>query len=159
MSTPVYQHENHIVSRGVPSPLLEVLPKEQIPTWNDIKVPAKPSVPPKTKFPVHFNLEYMLQKVFKMTEVKLTIAILLQISIYWYQSTNRRFIHSHKGAFTIGLILNTPPPIMRMYKQIRKLNLKFHLKKVIFKISAISWNSYLFIILSFYNFFISLFCK
>ena len=37
------------------------------------------------------------------------------------------FIHSHKGSLTIGLM--GKPPLMKMYKQIRKLNLKFHLKK------------------------------
>ena len=37
----------------------------------------------------------MFQKVFKMTWVKLTIDRLLLIGIYWYQSTSRRFIHSH----------------------------------------------------------------
>ena len=36
------------------------------------KVPAKLSVPPKIKWPVHSHVEYMLQNVFKMTGVKLT---------------------------------------------------------------------------------------
>ena len=37
------------------------------------KVPPKFSIPPKIKFPVHSHLEYMLQKVFKITAKKLTI--------------------------------------------------------------------------------------
>ena len=52
------------------------------------------------KFAVHSHLEYMLQKVIKITGVKLTVGRHLLIGIYWYQSTNRRFIHSH--LFTIG---------------------------------------------------------
>ena len=36
----------------------------------------------------------MLQKVFKMTGVTLTVGRLLPKGIYWYQSSNRRFIHS-----------------------------------------------------------------
>ena len=67
--------------------------------------PAKLSVLPKLKFPVYSHLEYMLQKVFKMTGVTLTIGRLLLKDIYWYQTSSRRFIHSrlfihshsHKG--------------------------------------------------------------
>ena len=59
------------------------------PTWNDITyVPAKLSDPPKIKFPVHSHLKYILQKVFKITGVKLTICRLSLIGIYWYQSIN-----------------------------------------------------------------------
>ena len=47
------------------------------------------------KCPVHSHLKYMLWKVIKMTGVKLTVGQPLLIGIYWYQSTNRRFIHSH----------------------------------------------------------------
>ena len=60
------------------------------------------------KFPVHSHLEYMLQKFIKMTGVKLTVGRRLPRGIYWYQSTNRRFMHyhliiySHKGGLTIG---------------------------------------------------------
>ena len=60
------------------------------------------------KCPVHSHLEYMLWKVIKITGVKLTVARRLLIGIYWYQSTNRRFLHSHlfihslKGGLTIG---------------------------------------------------------
>ena len=36
----------------------------------------------KIKFPVHSHLEYILQKVFKMTGVKLTISRLSLIGIY-----------------------------------------------------------------------------
>ena len=44
------------------------------------------------------------------------------------------FIHSHKGGLTIVLMVK--PPLMKMYKQIRKLNLKLHLKKITSKIYA-----------------------
>ena len=49
-----------------------------------------------------------------LTGVKLTIGRLLLIGIYWYWSTNRRFIHSHlfmylhKGCLTIGLMVKPP---------------------------------------------------
>ena len=45
-------------------------------------VPAKLSDPTKFEFHVHSHLEYMLQKVFKMTGVKLTIGRLSLIDIY-----------------------------------------------------------------------------
>ena len=102
-------------------------------------------VPHKIKFPVHFHLKYMLQKVSRMTEVKLRIGRLLLIGIYWYQSTNRRFIHSHlfihshKSGLTIGLMVK--PPLMRIYKKIKQLNLKLHLTKITSKIYAKSSNS------------------
>ena len=86
-------------------------------------VPAKFSVPPKIKFLVHSHFEYILQKVFSMTKVKLTKGRLLLIGIYWYQSSNRRFIHSHlfihshKGGFIISYDQTT---LMRMHKQLRK---------------------------------------
>ena len=91
-----------------------VPPKEPIPTWNYItSVPARLSDPPKIKFPVHSHLEYILQKVFKMTGVKLTICRLSLIGIYWYQSTNRfinshLFMHSHKGSLSIDLMIKPP---------------------------------------------------
>ena len=44
------------------------------------------------------------------------------------------FIHSHKGGLTIGLTVK--PPLMRMYKQVRKLNVKLHLKKITSKVYA-----------------------
>ena len=47
-----------------------------------MQVQVKLSEPPKIKFPVHFDLEYMLEKVFKMTGVKLTIDRLSLIGIY-----------------------------------------------------------------------------
>ena len=47
-----------------------------------MQVQAKFSEPPKIKFPVQFDLEYMLEKVFKMTGVKLTIDRLLLIDNY-----------------------------------------------------------------------------
>ena len=47
-----------------------------------LRVPAKLSDLPKIKFPVHSHLEYILQKVFKMTGVKLTIARFSLIGIY-----------------------------------------------------------------------------
>ena len=105
----------------------------------------QPAIPLKLKFPVHSHLEYMLHKVFKMIGVKLTIRRLLLIVIYWYQSTYRRFIHSHllvhsqKGGLIMFLMVE--PPLMRMYKQIRKLFLKLHLKKITSEIYANSWNS------------------
>ena len=46
------------------------------------------------------------------------------------------FIHSHKGDLTIGIMVK--PTLIKMNKQIRKLNLKLHLKKVTSKIYAIS---------------------
>ena len=55
-----------------------------------------------------------VNKVFKMTGVKLTIGRFLLKGIYWYQSTNRRFIHSHlfihshKGDLAIGLMVKSP---------------------------------------------------
>ena len=104
-----------IVCRGVQSPTWKntVLPKEPIPTWNDItQVPAKLSDLPKIKFPVHSHLEYILQKVFKMTGVKLTICRISLIGIYWYQSSNRfinhyMFMHSYKSGLTIDLMIRT----------------------------------------------------
>ena len=77
---------HNIVRRWVQSPNWKnrAPPKEPIPTWNDITyVSAKLSDPPKIKFPVHSHLEYILQKVFKMTGVKLTIWRLSPIGIYW----------------------------------------------------------------------------
>ena len=79
-----------------------------------------------------------------MTGFNLTISRLLLIGIDWYPSTNRRFIHSylfihsHKGGLTIGLLVK--PPLMKMYKQIRKLNLKLHLKKITSKLYAKQWH-------------------
>ena len=64
---------------------------------------------------------------------------------YWYQSTNRRFMHSHlfihsqKSGLTIGLMVK--PTLMKMYKKIRKLNLKLRLTKITSKIYAKSWKS------------------
>ena len=86
----------------------------------------------------------MLQNVFKMTGVKLTIGRLLLIDIYWYQSTNRfinshLFIHSHKGGLTKDFYDQTT--LMRMYKQIWKLHLKQDLKKITSKIYLKNWNS------------------
>ena len=73
------------------------------------KVSAKLSVPPKIKWPVQFHVEYMLQKVFKMTGVKLTRGTHLPIGIYWYQSTQKvyfhLFIHSQKHGLTMGLMI------------------------------------------------------
>ena len=57
---------------------------------------------PHLKFPDHSHLACMLQKVIKMTGVKLIVGRRLLIGIYWYQSTNRRFIHFHKGGLTIS---------------------------------------------------------
>ena len=101
-----------IVRRGVQGPTWKntVLPKEPIPTWNDItQVPAKLSDPPKIKFLIYSYLECILQKVFKMTGIKL-IGRILQIDIYWYQSTNRFInyylcMHSYKGGLTIDLMI------------------------------------------------------
>ena len=55
----------------------------------------------------------MLEKVFKMTGVKLTIGRLTLIGIYWYQSTNwfinfYLFMHFHKGGSTIDLMIKLP---------------------------------------------------
>ena len=52
----------------------------------------------------------MLQKVFKMTGVKLTIGRLSLIGLYGYQSTNRfinshLFMHSHEADLTIDLMI------------------------------------------------------
>ena len=69
-----------------------------------------------------------------MTRFKLTIGRLLLIGIYRYQSTNRSFIYSHlfkyshKGGLSIGHMIK--PPLMKMYKQIRKPNLNLHLKRL-----------------------------
>ena len=92
----------------------------------------------KSNFMFTPNLKYMLQKVLKMTGVKLTIGRLSLIGIYWYQSTNRfiishLFMYSHKGGLTIDLMI--------IYKQIWKLHLKLHLKTITSKIYAKSWNS------------------
>ena len=108
------------------------------------KSQQKLSDPPKINFPVPTHLKYILQKVFKMTEVKLTISRLSLIGIYWYQSANRfinsnLFMHSCKGSLSIDLLIKIT--LMRMYKQIRKLHLKLHLKKITSKIYAKSWNS------------------
>ena len=76
----------------------------------------------------------MIQKISKMAGVKLTIGRILLIGIYWYQTTNGRFIHCHlfmhyhKGGLTIRP--------MRIYKEIRKLHLKLHLKNITSKIYA-----------------------
>ena len=123
------QQQDSIVRRGVQSP-----------TWKNItQVPAKLSDLPKIKCPVHSHLEYMLQKVFKMTGVKLTICRVSLIGIYWYQSTNRfinshLFMHSHKGG-------SEHRSYDLYYDQIRKLHLKLHLKKITSKLYAKSWNS------------------
>ena len=73
------------------------------------KVPAKLSVPPKIKWPVHFHVEYMLQRVLKMAGVKLTRGTHLPIGTFWYQSTQKvyfhLFIHSHKHGLTKGLMI------------------------------------------------------
>ena len=67
----------------VPPEKNTVQPKEVIPTRNGItQVPEKLLDPPKIKFLVHSNLEYILQKVFKMTRVKLTICRISLIGIY-----------------------------------------------------------------------------
>ena len=102
-----------IVHRGLQSPASKntVPPKKLISTWNDI--PAKLSDPPKIKFPIHSHLEYILQKVFKMTWVKLAIYRVSLIDIYWYQSTNWfinccLFIHSHKESLSIDLMIQPP---------------------------------------------------
>ena len=44
------------------------------------------------------------------------------------------FIHSHKGGLNISLMVKLP--YMRIYKQIRKLNLKLHLPKITSKTHA-----------------------
>ena len=103
-------------SSGVQSPTWKntVPTKEPIPTRNNITwVLAKLSDLPKIKFPVHLHLKYILQKVFKMTGVKLTIYTVSLIGIYWYQSTNRfinshLLIHSHKGGLSIHLMIKPP---------------------------------------------------
>ena len=64
-----------------------------------LKSQQKLSFLPKTKFPVHSHLEYMLQKGFKMTGFKLIIGRLLLIGIYWLQANNRRFMHYHTFFF------------------------------------------------------------
>ena len=97
--------------------------KEPIPIWNDItQVPVKLSLLPKIKFPIHSHFEYMLQIVFKITRVKLAIGRLLLIGIYWYHSTNRRFIHphlfihSHKGGVIVGQMVK--PPLSECIKKL-----------------------------------------
>ena len=52
----------------------------------------------------------ILQNVFKMNGVKLTICRLSLIGIYWYHSTNRvvnshLFMHSHKVGLSIDLMI------------------------------------------------------
>ena len=80
--------------------------KSQLPPERTL-LKSQQNFPSHLKFPVHSHLEYMLQRVIKMSGVKLTVGRLLLIGIYWYQSTNRRFIHSHlfihshKGGVTI----------------------------------------------------------
>ena len=93
----IFMDHIHSLQKGTKSYLENTLPpREPIPTWNDISsVSAKLSASPKIKFPIHSHLENMLQKVFKMTGIKLAIVKLLLIGIYWYQSTRTRFIHSH----------------------------------------------------------------
>ena len=82
--------------------------------------------------------------------LELRVGRLLLIGICWYQWTNRRFvhshlfIHSHKGGLTIDLIFK--PPLVRIYEQIRQLNLKLHLRlhlkpKITSKIYSKSSNS------------------
>ena len=100
-----------------------------------VKSQKKLSDLPKTKFLVHSHLKYILQKVFKITEVKLTTSRLSLIGIYLYQSANRvinsnLLMHSHRGSLSIDLMIKTI--LMRMYKQIRKL----HLTKITSKIYA-----------------------
>ena len=105
-----------IVCRGLQSLIWKntVLPKQPIPIWNDItQVPVRLSDLPKINFPVHSHLEYILQKVFKMTGVKLTICRVSLIGIYWYQSGNRfvnshLFMHSQKGGLSIDLMIKPP---------------------------------------------------
>ena len=60
-------------------------------------------------FPLISNICF--NKVFMMTGVKLTIGKILLKDIYWYQSTNIRFInshlfiHSHEGGLTTYLAI------------------------------------------------------
>ena len=127
----------HIVCRGVQSPTWKNTVPPEITL---VKSQKELSDLPKTKFLVHSHLKYILQKVFKITEVKLTTSRLSLIGIYWYQSANRLinshlFMHSHRGSLSIDLMIKTI--LMRMYKQIRKL----HLTKITSKIYATTWNS------------------
>ena len=57
--------------------------------------------------------------------LELTISRHLVIDIYWYQSTNRRFIYSHLFIHSLkGIYTFSQTTLMRMYQQIWELNLK-----------------------------------
>ena len=94
-----------------------------------------------------FHLKYTLQRDFKMSRFKLRTGRLLLIAICWYQSTNRKLIHSHTFSYilirvvwpSIGLMIK--PPLLRMYQQIWKLNRKLDLTKITSKISGKIWNN------------------
>ena len=86
--------------------------KCHFPTRNEITlVQEKLSVQTKIKF-LFTPISNICFK--KTTGVKLTIGRLLLIHIYWYQSTNRKFIpsnlfiHSHKGGLNISLMIKSP---------------------------------------------------
>ena len=65
-------------------------------------------------------MKYILQEIFKMTGVKLTIGISL-IGIYSYQSSNRfinshLFMHYHKDGLTKDLTIK--PPLRECIKKL-----------------------------------------
>ena len=72
-----------------------------------------------------------------MTRVKLTIGRLSLIGIYWYHLTNT-FINSNLFIWILSLvwpyISYDRTILIRMYKQIRKLYLKLHQKKITSKL-------------------------
>ena len=83
-----------IVRRGVQNPTWKnvVPPKGLIPTWNDFTYnSAKISHPPKIKFTVHSHLEYVIQKVFKITGVKLTIGRFSLQSNHLYENVQKNY--------------------------------------------------------------------
>ena len=94
-----------------------------------LKPPAKTSVLPKIRCPVHSHVQFMPQKVFKMTEVKLTIGRLLMITIYWYQLTQKVYTFWFVYTFTSGWFDHRSydqTTLIRMYKEVRKLHLKIY---------------------------------
>ena len=116
-------------------------------TWKT-KIPPKSQIPIKmTKLKSWQNFQSHLKSNFLSLSCliyALKSFLLLLISIYFYQSTNRSyicshlFIHSYKGGLTRGLLVKQP-----LWEYINKLKntSKITFKKITCKIYAKTWSS------------------